>query len=116
VLVDNATNTLARVGKHSPESIEGLKEAEQLLRRELVMLMRVQAAGGGYSEYLAASYNSLGAAMKHLLKFREAEAMYRKSLQIREGFLGPDHVEVGNSLSNLANLLCEVSEGQNPNW
>jgi tetratricopeptide (TPR) repeat protein len=116
VMLDNATNISARLRTESTylEGIEELEEAEQLLRRELLILMRVQAAGGGRALRLAmaSSYNNLGRAMSYLLKFRESDAMYRKGLQIREDQLGPDHVLVGNSLRNLGASLHEASRGE----
>ena len=38
-------------------------------------------------------------------KFEEAEELYRRSLDIREKALGPDHPKVATSLNNLAECL-----------
>jgi tetratricopeptide (TPR) repeat protein len=36
----------------------------------------------------------------------DAEALYRRALEIGEKTLGPDHEDVANSLNNLAALLA----------
>ena len=37
-------------------------------------------------------------------RYAEAEPLYRRSLEIREKQLGPDHPDVATSLNNLADL------------
>jgi tetratricopeptide (TPR) repeat protein len=58
------------------------------------------------SPLLASLYNSLGNAYKDSIRYNEAEAAYRKALDLRE--LGADHpsgeIELATSLNNLAGL------------
>ena len=56
---------------------------------------------------MATSLNNLAALYGAQGKYTEAEPLYKRSLQIREKALGPDHPDVGQSMNNLA-LLYEA--------
>ena len=51
-----------------------------------------------------------GHALQNQHRFREAEPLYRRSLEIREKTLGPNHMEIGNSLNNWARMY--LNSGQ----
>ena len=53
---------------------------------------------------LTTSLNDLGALYRAQGKYAEAEPLLKRSLAIREKALGPDHLDVSTSLSNLAML------------
>ncbi len=64
------------------------------------------------SDYVlkAKALNGLGEYQYKKRNFDEAEQLYRKSLALREKYLGSLHEEVANSLNNLGN--CLVSTGR----
>jgi tetratricopeptide (TPR) repeat protein len=58
----------------------------------------------GHDEQLAKYLNMAGRAYNEAGRYSEAEPLYKRSLQIREKVLGPEHPDVAASLNNLALL------------
>lgn len=56
---------------------------------------------------LATSLNNLGEALRARGRFDEAEALFQRSLALREQRLGPDHPHVASCLNNLGVLYAE---------
>jgi tetratricopeptide (TPR) repeat protein len=57
---------------------------------------------------VARSLNNLAALYQAQGQYAEAEALYKRSLAIKEKALGPDHPDVATSLENLA-VLCRAT-------
>ena len=57
------------------------------------------------------SLNNLAVLYKAQGRYTEAEALYHRSLAIREKALGPEHPDVAQSLENYADLLRETGRG-----
>ncbi len=57
---------------------------------------------------MAASLNNLAELYRTQGRYAEAEPLYKRSLAIREGALGPEHPDVAQSLENYALLLRET--------
>ncbi len=55
------------------------------------------------------SLNNLAVLYKAQGRYTEAEALYHRSLAIREKALGPEHPDVATGTENYARLLWEVS-------
>lgn len=60
----------------------------------------------------ATSISNLGNVLYLQGKYAQAEAVYRRALQMREKLLGGDHADVATSLNNLANVLQELNKDQ----
>ena len=58
----------------------------------------------GHDEQLAKHLNMAGRAYNEAGRYSEAEPLYKRSLQIREKVLRPEHPNVATSLNNLASL------------
>ena len=59
---------------------------------------------------LATSLNDLANFYKRIGKHAEAEALYKRSLEIYEKSLGPDHLYLAIGLNNLAQLYYSIGE------
>lgn len=55
---------------------------------------------------MAATLNNLAVLYGKRQKYKEAEPLCKRALEIREKVLGPDHPDVAKQLNNLA-LLCQ---------
>jgi tetratricopeptide (TPR) repeat protein len=86
---------LEEAGKYL-KSLIAIQQAKQLVDQQKVVLDELKLA------YLL---NQLGLAYDYNGLFAEAEPLYRRSLEIREQQLGPEHLDVATSLNNLALLL-----------
>ena len=62
---------------------------------------------GGHDEQLAKHLNMAGSAYHNAGRYSEAEPLLKRSLEIREKVLGPEHPDVATSLNNLALLYCD---------
>ena len=61
-----------------------------------------------YNEQLADYLNAAGLAYNKAGRYSEAEPLYKRSLQIMERVLGPDHPNVATVLENYADLLQKM--------
>ena len=58
--------------------------------------------------FRAVSLNNLAALYQTQGNYAEAEPLYRRSLEIKEKALGPEHPDVATGLANYAALLRET--------
>lgn len=84
-----------------PGPPQSLKHSEQV---HLAALAEAKAAGGDPLR-AATIQNNLAALYHQQGKYREAEALLREALTIREEFLGAENFEVAITLSNLAAMV-----------
>jgi tetratricopeptide (TPR) repeat protein len=64
------------------------------------------------SSPLANLMNHLGLYLSEIAEFDKAETLYRRALNIREAFLGPDHPDIAHRLNNLARLLSDTNRNR----
>ncbi|EFH79692.1 FxSxx-COOH system tetratricopeptide repeat protein [Ktedonobacter racemifer] len=81
-------------------------QCERLLPQALAGAQRIEqyqmiSEAAGRLLFEIASY------LKDRARYREAEPLYQRALQIREQQVGPDHPDVAQSLNNLANLYSD---------
>ena len=55
---------------------------------------------------MAAALDNLGKVYHRRGKFLEAEAVFRRALQIRDRLLGPVHADVRRSHNNVSVVIC----------
>ena len=79
-----------------------LRGADDDWERALEMFKNM--AAGEYQAAAARVYGNLGAAALKLERYKEAEHLHSKALEIRKTVLGPFHVRVGDSYYNLGNV------------
>jgi tetratricopeptide (TPR) repeat protein len=77
-------------------------EAEQLYKRALAMIEREPEVD---DEKVATLYHNLGGLEHTRGRYAEGELLARRSVQLREGTLGPNHVELAADLAALLRSL-----------
>jgi tetratricopeptide (TPR) repeat protein len=80
---------------------------EAVLKR--VAQIEEAAPGGGNDQELANSLNNLARFYRESGDYGQSEALYKKSLSLREKVFGPDHPSVAASLRNYAALLRKMN-------
>jgi serine/threonine protein kinase/tetratricopeptide (TPR) repeat protein len=81
----------------------------EAMHREALRLR--QALFGETNQFVAASLNDLGDALREQDRLAEAEPMIREALAMRRLFFGAESAEVAESLTSLADLLGERGLG-----
>ena len=84
-----------------------LKEASENYQLLLPIKEEMSALGGSLGDVTSVQ-NNLAAIFVKLGDLGAAEAMYRKTIRIREQQFGHSHPSVARSLEMLANLCCEM--------
>ena len=87
-------------------SLEDYSKAAEFRRRELAILEKLYPEGSR----TAGCLNRLGSALYSASQYAEALAVQKRALSIREKLLGPDHVEVANSLAWVATNYIELGD------
>ena len=80
------------------------RQAEQLLNRALVKADDLGPTERGIT------FNGLGELYRRQRRLEDAERMFTRSLELKEGALGPTHPDVATTLANLG--LVYLAEGR----
>ena len=61
---------------------------------------------------MAQSLNNLGVLYRAQKKYNESEAIFQRSLAIKEKVLGSDHLDLASTLENYAAVLKQTGQNQ----
>jgi len=78
---------------------------EQAIPLAAQIVAQLEQSAGPGSAAVASALNNEAELYSKLRRFPEAEALYKRSLAIRQAVLGPDHPDTQKSLSRLAELF-----------
>ena len=78
---------------------------EQAIPLAAQIVAELERSAGPASAAVASALNNEAELYSRLHRFPEAEALYKRSLAIRQAVLGPDHPDTRKSLSRLAELM-----------
>ena len=97
---------------HQPEQPGGPVLCHRPVRRGRAALQTQPQDPGGEARArppgVALSLNNLAELYRAMGRYAEAEPLYRRSLEVREKRLGPDHPHVATSLNDLASLYEDM--------
>ena len=77
---------------------------EQAIPLAAQIVAELEKSGGPGSTAVASALNNEAELYSKLHRYPEAEALYKRSLSIRQAVLGPDHPDTQKSLSRLAEI------------
>jgi tetratricopeptide (TPR) repeat protein len=77
---------------------------EQAIPLAAQIVAELEKSGGSGSAAVASALNNEAELYSKLHRYPEAEALYKRSLAIRQAVLGPDHPDTQKSLSRLAEI------------
>lgn len=90
--------------------IKVARRGHEWFRRARAAIHRLGRDSAQYEPLWATALDRLGQVFQLERSWKEAEARHREALEIRARVFGPDHLEVAQSLDNLANALASAGQ------